>query len=691
MNGHAGIGRLSALLAAVALAITALGDMMPSCLRHRASNPTPAGVEKKWKDQPVATTLPPTGVILAWNNVYPAGRDSAKWYARTVGLTGTYLAGLGEAAANAPYLRTGLRVATSRIHVGKADGPFSVAAPGTGFRYLHKSGRWVANPWHPDVVPAIERGMVEILDGKSVTPETRDGVRYVLLDSENAVAPPARDLEGPGQAEAVALVADAARKAGALREGEAFPLLHYGYAADDAALFDQDGALRGDSPEYRVLDWWFGQGQGPGRLWRAAVGRLRQGLPRVYAAADPSFGSDSRPAIPVFAAKANGLDFVQNWFYVNGRGDRVPLYAALMALVGKASGLPVVQGPHVFHLVNEPLSYAHDLILTANLLTLAFNPRNGATDPQAPWGVVHWGVRGVTEGATDALLRPYHKKATTALLANLAANQNDVIPAIRATRRFLDEQQAILAECEDVPAKVGIVLSRGAFYVAPRHAWYNHARYLGEFPYALLMAHVPFAFVNEDDDFSRYEVLVLPRYSFPTDRLVAKLAAFRGTVTGNGVPKGVAARIPGWKAPLPDGATGKWAFWNPPGCPGGLVFCGVKADEGLALRLQRAAAYKEYFAALVGRPEVDGDPEVILNVVSWRDRKVVFAVNHRMRKAADPYAVQLAVPWKTEITVAGRWKGGRFSPETHSTAFPVEFKGAGARVIVLEPIDAPGR
>ena len=633
----------------------------------------------------MATAPPAAGVILAWNNLYPAGPDTARWYARTVGFTGSYHSSPSEIPLDVPYLLSGLRIFTGLIHVGTTEDVFTVPGPATGVRYLHRSGRWVTNPWHPEAVPAIERGIDGLLARKTFSPELRENLRYVILDTESVIAPPAKDLEAPGQAEAVALVADAARKAGALREGEEFPLFSYGFAPGDARLFDATGALRGDSPEIRVLDWWFGQGQGPGRLWRAAVARLRAGLPRIYATTDAVAGCDARPTIPVFAAKANGLDFVQNWFNVTGRGDRLPLYAALMVLLGKASGLPVVQGPQLFSEVDVPRAYAHDLILTANLLTLAFNPRNGAADPDAPWGVMHWGVRGVTEGVTADQLRSAHKDATEALLSNMAANQADVIPAIRATRRFLDEHQAILAGSDDVPPRVGIVLTKGGQYVAPKGAWPTYYRRLGEFPYALLMAHVPFAFVPEDEDLSRFDVLILPDASFPTDRLVEKLARFRGAVTGSGVPPRVAARIPGWKAPLPAGQVGEWPGG---GCPGGGR---LKADEMRTRLLDRAARYKTYFAALLGAPEVEGDPEVIVNVVRWRGKKVVFAVNHRMRAAGDPWSAQVAEPWKTEIAVLGHWKDGRYSQETGRTAFPVAFPGAGARVIVLEPAGDAGK
>jgi hypothetical protein len=675
---------IKALLAA-ATTFVLLG---PSCGGSAGHADGPARpVVDDWTRSTVATAAPPSGVLLAWNNLYPRGAQTARWYAQTLGLTGTYLSSPGEAAVNVPYLTTGLRLFTGRMHIGEPEQLFSVPAPGTGSRYLHKGGRWVTNPWHPDAVAAIARGVDRLLAPGAMSPEVRGSIRYLLLDTESILAPPARDLDAPGQAEAVALVAEAARRAGVLRGGEEFPLLRYGIAARDDRLFDESGALRSDSPEFRVLDWWFAGGAGPGRLWNAAMERARAALPGVYVTSDPIAGSESRPTVPVFAAKASGLDFVQNWFNVTGRADRLPIYSALMLLIAKASGLPVVQGPQLFPEVDVVRACPGDLVLTANLLTLAFGPRNGAADPGAPWGVVHWGLRGVTDGVTDGLLRPFHKGATQRLLANLAANSAEVIPAIRATRRFLDANQAVLAEATDLPPRVGIVLSKGGHYVAPQYEWWTYFQRLSEYPYALLPAHIPFAFVAEDDDFARYDVLVLPHSSYPTDRLVAKLAAFRGTVTGSLVPRGVASRIPGWKAPPPPSEVGAWPWGNQHGCPLGGHYREMKADAIRAWLLHRAAKYKTFFTALVGEPEVDGDPEVLLNVMAWRGKKVVFAVNHRMRSTVDPYAADTAEAWTTAITVRGHWKGGTYSAATGRTEFPIEFRGPDAKVLVLEPAD----
>jgi hypothetical protein len=522
----------------------------------------------------------------------------------------------------------------------------------------------------------------------NVPAAARDRFATVLFDSEQIVAPPTTRVDTPEQRAALALVERAARDAGVLGEDEAFPEFYYGTArlADD--LFTADDEVRSDHPAYRVASWWFDGGGGPGAIWRAAKERVRRYLPAARVTTDPIVGADSRPTLPVFAARASGLDFVQNWFYVTGGADRLPMYSAYLLAVAKASGLPVVQGPQLFWNTADTSPYSGDLIATSDLLTLAFNPRNGSADPATPWGIVHWGFRPLTEGATEEMLRPYHGDAAAELVARRNENQAELLPALRAVRDFMDANADLLSQCEDVPARVGIILTRSAHYLSYEFEWWTYFNRLTEYPFALMMAHVPFEFVSEDEDLARFDLLILPYGSYPSDRLTAKLREFPGAITGTYVLDGVKAKLPGWIDPPPIREVGAWPWGYQDGYPYGGTWREMTADQILFWLRDRAPKYRAFFESILGPQEIDADPDLLVHEVTWRGRKTLLAVNHRMAVADDPMAAERVLPLDADLRVRGRWKNGTYDAGADVTAFPLHYDGAGIRVIALEP-DAP--
>lgn len=626
-------------------------------------------------DKPISKAM-----LIAWNNIFPYDEESAQWYDEDVGFNGAYVSNGLAVRKLGDHLRFGVRVSYKWKKVTD-----ELAA--AGGEYFASDSLKFANFYHPEVLASIMIAVDDLFGG--LPEEVKDNIGYILMDSEGGISPPNTSITAPGQQEAIALISAAARQIGVINTDEDFPAIRNGMVlAEDLA--NEKGEIRTDTIDYRIMDWWYRQGGGAGLLWHAVKARIRLYLPDVYFTTDPIAGVAARTPVPVHGAKNAGLDFVQNWFTISGTDQRLPIYSAVMLKIAKTSGLPVVQGPHMFWAPESTTAYPGQMIHSANLLTLCFNARNGSTAQNIPWGVLHWGFKALTDGATVEMLRQGYGDVAEILVANRQQYQDELFPALHGTRDFMEENTELLSQMEDIPARIGILLTRSAQYATMGYDWWTYYHRITAYAYPLLMSQIPFEFVSEDDDLSRFDVLVIPDSSFITDEMVARLNNFNGKVTGTSVPEKIRENIPGWIDSLPRSEVGNFPWGAQNGYPLGGHMNEIPSEQMIAWMDDRAVKFKTFFSNLTSPPEIDAGTDVITNIVKWNDKRVLFVVNNKLAVSEDnPKKVDQVKANTTKVYLKGHWQGGTYLPERQATAFWIKFDGPGAKTIVLEPYSEP--
>jgi hypothetical protein len=403
--------------------------------------------------------------------------------------------------------------------------------------------------------------------------ESSDVLLKVMLNSEHGA--PIADDE---------VTREAAARAGVLGGEGVLPRCERGVW--------KGGGSEGEA--YAFLRWFDGEGA-DGPVNRAAADAIRAAAPAVLATTDPLMDDYTY-------GQYRGMDVLQDWVRVH-QAPRDPLSIAY-----RVERLKAHRRWYARHA--DERGGAAQIWIGPQLGTGGKGGRYAAPADafeEALWLATAFGARGVTLWGYDTVDRKDPLDA-------------DTWSRIRKFRDAVTGRNAIVLNCEDVPRKCAVFLSKANVVFAKR-PYYEIDDNYEHFYRVLLTAHVPADVVYDDDvlegRLGEYEVVFLPGLEHSTEALDARLTEFE---KGGGR----VVRWPFLKVPYRDYDITKGKFREEVDVTEPLKST-LLPDQYRAWRRWEAA---RLFATVADLMEVRCDnPDIIMNVVQSGGRRYAALVN----------------------------------------------------------------